>query len=300
MAGAITFNVLLAVVPLLLLVAGIAGFVLTARFGYPTPDVVQVLLSQVPLVEGDVDLPHTVGVALEGLVQERTGFSIVGGLVLLWISTRLVATLRVALRNIFHLEDGDRGLIRGKLFDLQVVLLGGVLILLNVGVTVGLRTLQAFGVEFLGLGGWAEATFQNMVGLLLSFGSAWVLFFLLYWYIPARHIPLRTAAVGATFTAVAYELMKGGFAWYATEVANYSTAYGNLAVVAVLFFWIYYSAAVFILGGHVARAFEKRWEARMGRRNRDGGPPGSAPDEDAPTSTRTSRPRGPDEASVTA
>jgi membrane protein len=264
MAGAITFNVLLGVVPLLLLVAGIAGFVLTVRFGYPTPDVVQVLLSQVPMVEGEVDLPRAVGTALEGLMAERTGFSIVGGLVLLWISTRLVATLRVVLRQIFHTSGEDRGLIWGKLFDLQVVAMGGVLILLNVGVTVVVRTLQAFDTGALGIGGGLASAGQNLAGLAVSFGSAWVLFFLLYRYIPVRHIALRTAAVGATFTAVAYELMKSGFAWYATEVANYSTAYGNLAVAAVLFFWIYYSAVVFILGGHFARAFEKRWEVRRG------------------------------------
>jgi len=273
MAGAITFNVLLAVVPLILLVAGLTGFLLTARFGYPTPDVVQVLLSQIPLVEGDVDLPQAVGAVLEGLVAERTGFSILGGLVLLWISTRLVATLRVVLREIFHIDDKDRGILWGKLFDFQVVLLGGVLILLNVGVTVAAQTVQAFGVELLGLGGAMAAFFRSTVALLLSFGTAWVLFFLLYRYIPPRHIPIRTAAVGATFTAVAYELMKAGFAWYATSVATYTTAYGSLAVAAMLFFWIYYSAAVFIFGGHVARAFEKRWEARRAMRGPSGGPP---------------------------
>jgi membrane protein len=265
MAGAITFNVLLAIIPLLLLVAGLSGFVLTARFGYPTPDVVAVLLSQIPMVEGDVNLPRAVGAVLEGLVAERAGFSVVGGLVLLWLSTRLVATLRVVLRNIFHISGEDRGLLRGKLFDLQVVLMGGALILLNVGATVAVRAFQAFGAERFGPGGFLAESAQSLAGLLLSFGSAWILFFLLYRYIPLRHIPVKTAAVGATFATVAYELMKGGFAWYATEVANYSTAYGNLAVVAVLFFWIYYSAVVFILGGHVARAFENRWKVRLGR-----------------------------------
>ena len=35
MAGAITFNLLVAIIPLLLVSVGIAGFVLTARFGDP-------------------------------------------------------------------------------------------------------------------------------------------------------------------------------------------------------------------------------------------------------------------------
>ena len=52
--------------------------------------------------------------------------------------------------------------------------------------------------------------------------------------------------------------MKGGFAWFASSVADYSSVYGNLAVAAILFFWIYYSAVVFILGGQVARVYEIR------------------------------------------
>lgn len=43
-----------------------------------------------------------------------------------------------------------------------------------------------------------------------------------------------------------------------TEIADYGSAFGNLATVAVLFFWIYYGAVVFILGGEVARVYTMR------------------------------------------
>ena len=152
------------------------------------------------------------------------------------------------------------------------MLLGGLLLVLNVGMTFGVTAVQAIGVERIGLTGATAAIVQSFVGRLLSFGSAWVLFFLLYWHLPARKTPSRSSAAGATFTAVVYELMKGGFAWYVTSVASYSNIYGGMGAVVILFFWIYYSAVVFILGGHVARVHEVRRNERMaGVRDRSGG-----------------------------
>ena len=74
----------------------------------------------------------------------------------------------------------------------------------------------------------------------------------------------RTAAIAATFTAVAHESLKFGFSWYATDVANYGSTLGNLTSVGVLFFWIYYESLVFILGGEVAQVYEMRQESRVG------------------------------------
>ena len=85
--------------------------------------------------------------------------------------------------------------------------------------------------------------------------STWVLFFGLYRYLPARWTPLSISVVAATFTASVFELLKYGFGWYVTEIAFYGSTYGNLLTVAVLFFWIYYSAIVFILGGEIAQVW---------------------------------------------
>jgi membrane protein len=267
MAGAITFNVLVAFVPLLLLVVGISGYVLAARYEGVTPELLDFLFRYLPAVRGDIDLSQTVGALLEGVVAERTGLSLVGVAILAWISTRLVATLRVVLRNVFDIGE-DRGILAGKLFDLKVVALGGLLLLLNVAATVGLRTVRAFGVMVLEPGGRTALAFQWILANVAVLLSAWVLFYLLYRYVPARKVAWRTAMVGATFTAILYELMKGGFAWYVTSVADFGTAYGNLAVVAVLFIWIYYGSVVFVLGGLVARTYESRREVRMKTKRR--------------------------------
>lgn len=263
MAGAISFNVLVAVVPLLLLTVGIAGIVVSARFGDPASVITSQILEIIPAIGGDIDLTVWVRNLVRGILRDRAGLSIVGAVAFVWLSTRLVGTLRTVLREVFDVAQ-ERGIVEGKLFDAAMVVVGGVLILVNVGITVFLEGVRDFGVNLLGLeGGWELRVIHVAFGQGLAFASIWVLFLLVYRYLPVRRIPWRTALVAATFTAVLFELLKLAFSWYVTSVATYSTTYGNLATVAVLFFWLYYTAIVFVLGGEVAQVYTMRWARRV-------------------------------------
>ena len=57
-----------------------------------------------------------------------------------------------------------------------------------------------------------------------------------------------------------------------TEIADYGSAFGNLATVVVLFFWIYYGSIVFILGGEVAQVSTMRKASRAGVMSFEAGP----------------------------
>lgn len=254
MAGAITFNALVAIVPLLLLTIGIAGFVLSARFGDPASAVLPFVLDVLPQIEGDIRLVESVRTVIRGLVAERAGVSAVGAVVFVWISTRLVGTLRVVLREVFDISR-DRGIVGGKLFDIQIVVIAGALFLVNSGMTVALGGLRDLWIRFLGLEGWRLRFIEQFYGHLIAFVSIWVMFLLIYRYLPARRIPWRIAVAAASFTAVLYEAAKLAFRAYATHVADYRTVYGNLATAAILFFWVYYGAIIFILGGEVAQVY---------------------------------------------
>jgi membrane protein len=56
LAGAIAFNIVVAIVPLLLFAVGIAGVVLTARFGDPATVLVNRLLDYIPAIGGSINL----------------------------------------------------------------------------------------------------------------------------------------------------------------------------------------------------------------------------------------------------
>lgn len=261
MAGAVAFNLVLALFPLVVLGIGIAGFVL-ARFGDPTEAVLGLLTRNLPSGAG-IDLHDLVGELTEGLLAGRTSYTITGSIFLLWIATRLSGCLRVALREIFDIGF-KRNPFVGKLFDTVAVLVGFVLLTVNLGATVLVTAAMRYGVDVLLLEGFAVSLVEQLIGIGISFLSIWTLLFLLYRFVPARPVSRQTALVAATFAAIAHESLKFGFSWYATEVAMYGSAVGNLTNVAVLLFWIYYEALVFIIGGEVGQVYTMRKASRDG------------------------------------
>jgi membrane protein len=260
MAGAISFNAMAAIVPLVLFLVGVGGHVLQAQFGDPAAVLVQLLVVNLPLAGGE--FVATVEEQINDIIAARGSLTLVGAVLLVWFSTRLVGTLRIVLREVFDIAQ-DRGIVRGKIFDAQVVMVGGALFVVNISVTAALGVARDFGIDVLGLQGYAVTLVQETFAHALAFGSIWVLFVGIYRFLPARRIPWRTALIAATFAAVLHEVLKFGFGFYATEVANYRTTYGNLITLAVLYFWIYYEAQVFILGGEFAQVWTMRRALRV-------------------------------------
>ena len=254
MAGAISYNLLLAVVPLFLLAVGLWGYVLRASYGDPSQEIIRLLENYIPATGGDIDILAEIESGINGLVASRAGFSIVGLLVFIWLSTRLVGTLRIALLEVFDIAS-DRGVVRGKIFDVWVVVLGGLLLITNVVITVFLQSLGGWGTDFLGFPADLLGSTERALATLLAIASTWALFALVYWYVPAGRIRWRTAWVAATIMAVSYEAMKWAFGLYVTSLANYGSVYGNLATVVVLLFWIYYVSVGFVLSGEVAQVY---------------------------------------------
>lgn len=270
MGGAISFNVLVAIIPLILFAVGVSGIVLEARFVDPATVVVNFLEGALPAFQGEVNLPAQVRREVSEILGQGANLTLLGAALLVWLSTRLVGTLRTVLREIFDISQ-SRNLVQGKFFDIQVVVVGGALFLANLWLTAGVRAARDYGVDLLGLEGTAVSLVQRWTAHGLAFVSIWILFLGIYRYLPPRRIPWKAALIAATFVALLHELLKGGFGWYVTQVANYRSTYGNLLSLAVLYFWIYYSALGFILGGEVAQVWTMRRARRVQIREVHGG-----------------------------
>jgi membrane protein len=204
---------------------------------------------------------------LRQLIDQSTELLSIGMIFLIWFSTRLIGTLRTALREIFDIPE-DRGIVAGKIFDIKMVFAAGTLLVINVALTFILDIVVRFGIRIVGLTPAQIGAFQIFYGKALAFVIIWVMFFLIYRYLPARKAQWRTAALAATFTAILFEVMKQVFGWYVTRVANYSSTYGSLSILIILFLWIYYTAIAFVLGGEVAqvaatRRIRRRQEERL-------------------------------------
>jgi membrane protein len=249
MAGAISFNVIVAIVPLLLAALGIAGTVLRIRSTDPTEPLIRYITESLPAI-GDVYLDRIRDI-LHELIDQSAGLLGIGTIFLIWFATRLVGTLRTALREVFDIPEG-RSIVAGKIFDAKMVVAAGTLLAVNVGLTITLDVVVAAGIRVLGLTPGQIKAFQILYGQAIAFLIIWLMFLLIYRYLPARKAQWRTALEAATFTAILFELMKQLFGWYVTTLANYGSMYGSLSTLFILFFWIYHTAVIFIQGGEIA------------------------------------------------
>jgi len=258
MAGSISFAVVVALIPLLLLIAGIGAVVASAYFpGDPVTALVDQIVQWLPALGGDVRLRQFLRESITPILEDRTGLTLVGGLLLLWLSSRIVGTLRMTLLRVFEIDEG-KGIVHGKLYDLWVIAVGGVLLLANLGLTAGALAVRDAGIGAFRLEGQLGFWVESGVAQGLAFLSIWLLLLGLYRYLPDESVTWRTALVAATVTALAHELLKAGFGWYVSSVADYRTPYGNLVSLAVLFFWVHYTSISFILGGEVAWVWNER------------------------------------------
>ena len=248
LAGAISFDVMVAFIPLVLAVVGIAGTVLQQQ---EIQDMLLRYLNQT--IPQAVELPYER--IISELAKNSTGLLSIGTLFFLWVSTRLVGTLRIVLREIFDMTHG-RGIVEGKIFDIKMVLMAGTLFGVNFLLTVGLRLGAEFVTEYTGIQIGDVPLLSQATAVwpqLLAFVTLWVMFFLIYRYLPPRRIRWNTAAIAATFTAVMAEVLKFAFTWYVQNVARFDVFLGNVTTFVILVLWIYYTSLVFILGGEVAQ-----------------------------------------------
>lgn len=250
LAGAISFNVLLAAVPFAFLLLGLVGFLLPLA-GDPTELVLRLLRAAVTTTTGNWGSVELVDNALDGLIRDRAGVSALGTVLFVWFATRLAAAVRTVLRQTFSITP-SKGVIHGKLFDIGAVLVGTVLVTLNLAATVFVR---AWGGDWLGRSGLrGEALSLSEFALVQASGlvAIWIVLVMVYRFLADDRISWRMAVLSATIMAVLHEALKFAFGWYATGVAQYDSVYGNLANLAVLFFWVYYTSAAFVFSGLLA------------------------------------------------
>ncbi len=244
LSSGITFNALICFVPLILLAVAILGYVVASSTEayLKTLEMVQRAL---PVAGGNVrDL-------LLSLVPERGRLGLLGGLALVWASTRLFGSLRTVLFVVFEIEDEHRmGIVEGKIHDIKMVVVVGLFFVVSMALTtlvgwLGDLSVPLFG-RFVDLPLWSF-----LVGVVLTFGITVTMFYLLYRYLANRAIGRRRAATAAFVSGILFEIAKYVFVSFLATRLDVSI-YGQFSTLILILVWVYYSSVVFILGGEVA------------------------------------------------
>jgi membrane protein len=243
--------------------------------------VVDTILSLVPLEPDEVREPLTN--ALDGISTNLSllGFFSILGLV--WSGAGMITAIRRGLTVAWD-SPHQRPPLRGKLLDLCILLVLGVLALASIATT-GLRHLalgqlgrSITAVEPLDwvLHGWLALA---AVGLPVFISFA--VFVTFYRWAPAASVRLEDVWQGALVAAVALELVKLVFTFYIRNVANYNALYGSLGAIVVTLLFIFLASNVLLLGAEVAAQWP---QVRAGRY--DDGLPARAPSGPRPAALR--------------
>jgi hypothetical protein len=94
----------------------------------------------------------------------------------------------------------------------------------------------------------------SVVNFLVSLALLAVLFAAIYKVLPDRAIAWRDVIVGALITALLFTIGKSLIGWYLGSSAV-ASSYGAAGGLIVLFFWVYYSAQIFLVGAEFTKAY---------------------------------------------
>jgi len=269
LAGGIAFNLILAAVPFVLLLA--------AGVTYLLPIVVRsVEVNSTQTVFDFIDrlMPahnHGDNSSLDKLVSDllatRSSVTLYSAIGFVWFSTRLFGSLRTVLANVFDIES-ERGIIAGKIFDVQITVVSTLLFVASVTVStyVMLATRKgAHALITLGLRRDVMGGVEYWIGRGLAFVFIALMFFALYKFLPVRRVKARTAWVAAGFTSLAFEAARTAFSYYTARFNPASLYTTTLAAIVVVIVWFYYASVIFILGGEVGQVYELRRVRRLQR-----------------------------------
>ncbi len=263
LASGVSFNLLLAVVPFVLLLVSVSIFFLGS-----TPD------SAADVALGFLDrlLPAqnwTEGESVRATVREIarvsgsvTLYSAIG---FLWFSTRVFSSMRSVFLKTFDVPN-ERGILHGKLFDIACSLLAAIGITAYGALTAYLLAATTRGAAVLTQLGVRESVMgplEYALGRAIAFALVVLLCFAAYRLVPNRPIPSRTAWIGSITTSLLFELARIGFGYYVRTFSPSSLYTGTIATLVVITLWTYYASLIFIIGAEVAQVVELRRHPKL-------------------------------------
>lgn len=251
-SAAIAYYVLLSLFPLMLLLASIAGLVLTDEA--LRADFVEALTDALPLTEAGADDLED---ALRGASDSAGTVGLISLVALVWTSSGMMGAIRGSLDDIDP-DTPPRPFAHGKLIDLLMLLTAAMLLVASAGLTLATRVRGSATQDLVGLPGILFTIAGIVVPIALGTG---LLVVLLRW-VPSRGPSARDLWPACLVGSVALWALTVGFAAFIGQFGRYNVIYGSLAAVVVFLVFVYLAANLVLL----TAAFGAEWRGVRGDR----------------------------------
>jgi len=252
LAAAISYRALFSLVPLATFVATILAEVLSSS-NADRADLVSAITDQ-------LDLSPQGAANLEALITSVPSPWSVAGLVALvlalWGATGVMSAIQKTLAVVF--DDGaSRSLIRGRLVSALLVLGALGLVLLAVAVSMLENVVRKLNDTVGEALGWQPSGFGILLGVVVPAAVVFLVFVLLYRYLPHHRPGWRATLLGGAAAAVGHQAVQVGLGWYLSGPADFTAVYGSASAVFAFLFSVYLSAIAFVIGANLTHALDE-------------------------------------------
>jgi membrane protein len=251
LAAALAYFAAFAVAPLIIVLVEVAGFflhnhqhVLGVIFGYLRRD----LGSGSQAVEAIV-------VATFNQPRQSTLSQVIGWAIFVLAAIGLFNALQFALNTAWGVDEkrGLLAIVRQRVVGFAMMLVVALLLLGSVFANAALTTAAAYFNEcFVGL-----AAIVNAGDLIVTFALVWILFALLFLYLPNCRIGWRDVWLGAGLTAVLFSIGQFLLGWYLGR-AGLASTYGAVGSLVAFLLWANYTAQIFLFGAEFTHVYATR------------------------------------------
>jgi membrane protein len=115
-----------------------------------------------------------------------------------------------------------------------------------------------------------EDVFWQMVNFVGTLAIIFLVFVLMYRLLPRCEVAFKDVWLGALMAAVAWAIVKEGFAYYlGSSFANYNAVYGTLGAVVALLTWIYVSSLIILIGAEFSAETTRVRRLRLAAMGKD-------------------------------
>ena len=239
-AGSLTYTTLFAVVPMLTVFLVVISSIKALA---PAREQVQHFIYSNLLPRSGVAVEQY----LNRFTESSSNLTVVGILILFVTAILMLSSIEDAFNHIWRVNKARGGII-GFMRYWTIISLGPILL----GSAFAISSTVA-SMNFLNDIAGYEINGSFWLWL-ISFALTWLGFSLLYWTIPNRSVPLRSAFISGMFSTLVFEGLRQVFGLVMSNFTSYQLIYGAFAAVPVFLLWIYLSWNVILLGVEISYA----------------------------------------------
>jgi membrane protein len=245
-AAGIAYRVLFALAPLTVALVSVFGLLLQNQ--ELKDDVINKVVSVLPVKS------HDVTKAIENIAAPASAAGLVSLVVLAWAASGMMTAIRFGVERVMSVQE-DRGIVRGKLFDLALVAATTLLVLASVGVGLVTQLVNSLVGELAGAVGLQGDVVRAFVSKLLQL-SLWTgTLLLVYRILPAKRLPFGASLAGAILTALLLLAISLAAGFVYAHATRWSFIYGSLTSAFVFLYSVYLFASAVLFGA----AFAAEW-----------------------------------------